>query len=202
MDCLKRENMDAVQECMDSISPWMEITDEGELNFSLNAINGFIGGSVGVIGTVVSTMIKKNEVKDRIKCNYCEGSGQIVCGHCLGLGTLSVLSEVDGAPRVTTVQCPNCEGSGTVVCINCQGSGLSVPDEFLQVLGDEEVGFTEEDFIGLFDETPIPKSAPPAVAATPAAAKTAVKTAAAPEVAKMPQEPAVGSRPEDFLGSG
>ena len=125
-----------------------------------------------------------------------------VCGHCLGLGTLSVLSEVDGAPRVTTVQCPNCEGSGTVVCINCQGSGLSVPDEFLQVLGDEEVGFTEEDFIGLFDETPIPKSAPPAVAATPAAAKTAVKTAAAPEVAKMPQEPAVGSRPEDFLGSG
>ena len=39
------------------------------------------------------------------------------------------------------------EGSGTVVCINCQGSGLSVPDDFLQVLGDEEVGFTEEDYV-------------------------------------------------------
>ena len=210
VDCLKGDNMDAVQACMDSISPWMEITDEGELNFSLNAINGFIGGSVGVIGTVVSTMIKKNEVKDRIKCNYCEGSGQIICGHCLGVGMISVVTEVESEAGgggtattervVTQIQCPNCEGTGTVVCINCQGSGLSVPDEFLQVLGDEEIGFTEEDFIGLFDETPIPKKAPPTVAATP---PTTTKPSAAPEVAKMPQdEPAVGSRPEDFLGPG
>ena len=153
VDCLKLDGMDSVQECMDSISPWMEITEDGDLNFSLNAVNGFIGGSVGVLGTVISTMIKKNEVKDRLKCTYCDGTGQILCGHCLGTGSLLVKGE---SGELAPVTCPNCEGSGTVVCINCQGSGLSVPDEFLQVLGDEEIGFTEEDYIGLFDETPIP----------------------------------------------
>jgi len=50
------------------------------------------------------------------------------------------------------VACPNCEATGTVVCINCQGSGRSVPEDLFQKLGDEEVRFTEEDYIGLFDE--------------------------------------------------
>jgi len=191
IDCLKLDGIDAVEMCMDNISPWMQITDEGELSFSLNAVNGFIGGSVGVIGTVASTMIKKEQVKDRLKCNYCAGSGQIVCGHCLGTGTISVKGE-DGV--LSSVTCANCEGSGTVVCINCQGSGLSVPDEFLQVLGDEEMGFTEEDYIGLFDETPVPNKANapdvPASVAT-AAASTAAKTAAATKN---------GPRPEDYTG--
>ena len=31
------------------------------------------------------------------------------------------------------------------------------------MLGDEEVGFTEEDYIGLFDETPIPRGNAPVV---------------------------------------
>jgi len=157
MDCLKLENMDAVQVCMDSLEPWMEITNENGLSFSLNAVNGFIGGTVGVLGTVISTKLKSGEVKNRLKCVYCEGAGQIVCGHCLGTGKLSYVN--DSGEVVLGESCPNCEGTGTVVCINCQGSGLSVPDEFLQVLGDEESGFTEEDYIGLFDETPIPRKA-------------------------------------------
>ena len=72
--------MDAVEQCMDNLEPWLAINDEGDVAFSLNAVNGFIGGSVGVIGTVISTMIKKEEVKDRLKCPYCAGSGQILCG--------------------------------------------------------------------------------------------------------------------------
>jgi len=194
MECLKLDNMDAVEQCMDAISPWMEITEEGEFNLSPNAINGFIGGSVGVVGTLISTMVKKTEVKDRLKCTYCDGTGQILCGHCLGAGTLTTMSET-GA--VTTIQCPNCEGTGTVVCINCQGSGLSVPDEFLQVLGDTEVGFTEQDYIGLFDankqsatEAALIKSAnkPPTPPPSPVGAAT------------RDSDASVGSRPEDFTG--
>ena len=143
VDCLKLDNMDAVQMCMDRLEPWMELTEGGDINFSLNAVNGFIGGSVGVIGTVVAAQIKKGEVKERLKCVYCDGGGQIVCGHCLGTG---VVSSMDDKGNLVVSKCGNCESTGTVVCINCQGSGLSVPDDFLQVLGDEEVGFTEEDY--------------------------------------------------------
>ena len=196
VECLKLDGMDTVQQCMDNISPWMEITEDGELNFSLNAVNGFIGGSVGALGTVISTMIKKNQVKDRLKCGYCEGTGQILCGHCLGSGMLSTV--VDG--KLTAIECANCEGTGTVVCINCQGSGLSVPDEFLQVLGDDEVGFTEEDYIGLFDETP----------RAPAGNDFTMPAPKAPE-SKAPEPVSAGSapsektrdpdmRPEDFTG--
>ena len=159
VDCLKLDGMDAVQACMDRLEPWMSINDEGDVAFSLNALNGFIGGSVGVVGTVISTMIKKEEVKGRLKCNYCNGSGQIVCGHCLGQGQKKYFLEsatiYDGS-TVQAMACDNCEQTGTVVCINCQGSGISVPEDFLQMLGDEEIGFTESDYIGLFDETPIP----------------------------------------------
>ena len=194
VDCLKLDNMDAVQVCMDRLEPWLELTETGDINFSLNAVNGFIGGTVGVIGTVIAAGIKKDQVKERLQCVYCEGSGQIMCGHCLGTGKISYYNEALGE-LVLGETCPNCEGTGTVVCINCQGSGMSVPDDFLQVLGDEEVGaaaaranthtphpsiplfpslphapsfsptsqigFTEEDYIGLFDETPIPKGSTP-----------------------------------------
>jgi len=149
MDCLKLDGMDAVERCMDNLEPWLAINDDGDVSFSINAINGFIGGSVGVIGTVLSTMVKKEEVKDRLKCNYCAGSGQILCGHCLSTGVVTYLDD-DG--KLCSMPCPNCEGTGTVVCINCQGSGISIPEEVFQVLGDEEMGFTEEDYIGLFDE--------------------------------------------------
>ncbi len=129
--------MDAVQACMDKLEPWLEVTEGGDITFSLNAVNGFIGGSVGVIGTVIATQVKKGEVKGRLKCVYCDGSGQILCGHCLGSRALSYKDE--GGGLVMGEHCSNCEATGTVVCINCQGSGLSVPDDFLQVLGDEEV---------------------------------------------------------------
>jgi len=184
VQCLKLDNIDAVEVCMDQLQPWLQVAEDGGVFFSQNAVNGFIGGSVGVVGTVISTMIKKEEVKDRLKCVYCDGSGQILCGHCLGMG------EVRGE------DCNTCESTGTVVCINCQGSGMSVPEEFFQVMGDPEVGFTEEDYIGLFDETPIPRGQPPAVPAKP--------SPAVPAKEKAPVGAASGGKdrtePTDFTG--
>ena len=40
------------------------------------------------MGTVISTLVKKDQVKDRLKCVYCGGSGTIQCGACAGTGKL------------------------------------------------------------------------------------------------------------------
>lgn len=158
VECLKDQSTyDTVEACFASISPWLQINEFGEVQFSISAINGFIGGTVGVVGTVVATYVKKGQVKDRLKCSYCDGTGQIGCGHCMGLKRISVPDE-NG--KWTMQECENCEGSGTVVCINCQGSGICVPEDFLQVLGDSESGFTEDDYIGLFDEVMFPTVTP------------------------------------------
>jgi len=185
MDCLKQSDYEAVQACMEQIEPWLQVNEAGEMSFSLNAVNGFIGGTVGVLGTVIATLVKKQQVKDRLKCTYCDGTGQIVCGHCVGSGYLATLG-ADGTWQIGS-SCENCEGTGSVVCINCQGSGVAVPDDFLQVLGDSEVGFTDEDYIGLFDEVKFPTFSPeePAPAAKP---DESLATAAKPTASVVLEE--------------
>ena len=96
--------------------------------------------------------------------------------------------------------CEQCEGTGTVVCINCQGSGVSVPEDILQKLGDSEAGLTEEDYIGLFDEVKFPTllnvdadGAAPAAPA-PTASATAAPGAAAEECV-VPAAPAPAPAP-------
>jgi len=158
MDCLKEANQDAVNACFDNISPWLQVTDDGDVVLSQGAINGFLGGSVGAVGTLIATFVKRDQVKDRLKCPYCEGTGIIQCGRCLGS---SQLASRDASGALSYAGCQYCESSGTVVCINCQGSGLNVPDDFVQALGDTEQGFSEDDYIGLFDEVKFPTSSPP-----------------------------------------
>jgi len=85
---------------------------------------GFLGGTVGVIGTLLTYEMKRFRMKQRIKCPYCEGDGVITCGACLGSG--SVLS-VDSSGASTKHQCPTCGGIGVVACVNCKGEGVSVP---------------------------------------------------------------------------
>ena len=106
-----------------------------------------------MVGTVISTLVKKDQVKDRLKCSYCDGDGKILCGVCFGTGSVRIK---DGDGEWQSVACTNCEATKEVVCINCQGSGLTVPDDFIRKLGDSEVGFSEDDYIGLFDEVKFP----------------------------------------------
>lgn len=88
------------------------------------------------------------QVKDRLKCTYCAGTGQITCGRCFGAKMIE-LRDPSAPDGVLRHECGTCESTGTVVCINCQGSGVQVPEDILQKLGDSEVGFTEDDYIGL-----------------------------------------------------
>lgn len=87
-----------------------------------------------------------------LACSYCSdsraGVGKLTCGHCLSTGVVSFLDEQG---RRTSQTCQNCDGSGSVVCINCQGSGVSIPEDFVSLLGDAQEGFTEEAYIDLLD---------------------------------------------------
>jgi hypothetical protein len=180
MDCLKLPDQDAVNACFDSISPWLQVTDDGDVVLSQGAINGFLGGSVGAVGTLLATLAKRDQVKDRLKCPYCEGTGIITCARCLGSSQLATRDPVTG--EMSYAGCEYCESSGSVVCINCQGSGLNVPDDFVQALGDSEQGFSEDDYIGLFDEVKFPSNIP----ASPPAAALAPLPAPAPAPAASP----------------
>ena len=48
---------------------------------------GFLGGTVGVVGTLATYEMGRFRMKQRIACPYCEG-GVITCGMCLGTGTV------------------------------------------------------------------------------------------------------------------
>jgi len=202
LSCLKGGSPGEIEQCMQTISPWLSVTDEGKLFLSEAAAGGFIGGSVGVIGTVVSTFMKRDQVKDRLKCPYCYGTGQIVCGRCYGTGLTT--SKIAGTDEWQESDCNTCERAGTVVCINCQGSGLSVPEDILQKLGDSEVGFTEEDYIGLFDEVKFPtlnnQGPSGSDAAGSAAAGSADEASERDEVLVAAGEKEAGPSPEDFTG--
>lgn len=186
--------MDGVQACMDTLEPWLSVSDGG-VSLSSGALNGFTGGAFGAISTIAFTQLKKDQVKERLECNYCGGTGQILCGWCAGSGKLTA----EGGSKES---CANCEDTGTVVCINCQGSGVSVPEEFFQALGEDEIGFTEEDYIGLFDGSP-PGAAGSSGSSGPAfvdaAAASRAKEAAA-AAAAAPASADADAQPNDYTG--
>jgi DnaJ-class molecular chaperone len=85
---------------------------------------GIIGGSFGVVGTLVALEFKKMEVRERAQCPYCIGTGQLTCATCLGCGVVTSTRE-DGVAMQQS--CPDCEGTGYTTCINCKGDGRLVP---------------------------------------------------------------------------
>lgn len=153
LECSKLPTQGEIAACMETLEPWLKVEEGFKVAFSDGAKNGFIGGCFGALGAVAALLTRKQEVKDRLRCMYCDGTGQIACGRCLSTGTLRIKAS-DGKGFVT-VPCHTCNNEeATITCINCQGSGRSVPDEVFKKLGDEEQGFTEDDYLGLFDNVP------------------------------------------------
>lgn len=93
---------------------------------------GFLGGTVGVVGTLTTYEMGRFRMKQRIVCPYCEG-GVITCGMCLGEGNVipQKASGGDGGSMASQLQskckCPNCGGIGVVACVNCKGEGVTIP---------------------------------------------------------------------------
>eukprot|EP00614_Pseudopedinella_elastica_P013103 CAMPEP_0172614274 /NCGR_PEP_ID=MMETSP1068-20121228/49311_1 /TAXON_ID=35684 /ORGANISM="Pseudopedinella elastica, Strain CCMP716" /LENGTH=229 /DNA_ID=CAMNT_0013419011 /DNA_START=126 /DNA_END=815 /DNA_ORIENTATION=- len=86
---------------------------------------GFLGGTVGVLGTLLTYEKARFRMKQRILCPYCNGGGVITCGACLGCGKTLVKVGPNGAKE--SCACETCGGIGEVACVNCKAEGVTVP---------------------------------------------------------------------------
>mmetsp|Transcript_88491 Transcript_88491/g.162494 ORF Transcript_88491/g.162494 Transcript_88491/m.162494 type:complete len:246 (-) Transcript_88491:71-808(-) len=129
LNCIQSGSFQNFQACLDASEPWLSVTAT-EKFISPRFMDALTGATFTAIPGLLFFQrfreLRTQEVMDRLKCIYCEGTGRIASG----------------------------SGSGSVVCINCQGSGRQVPEEVFNRLGDEEQGFTKEHYVGLFDHVP------------------------------------------------
>lgn len=80
--------------------------------------NAFIGGTVGVMGAMVSLELKKTTTDLNLEqCPYCIGNGRLLCATCFGSCVIEGTNEA----------CPTCGGEGLVECVGCKGDGRNVP---------------------------------------------------------------------------
>jgi len=113
-------------------------------------IAGLLGGSIGVIGTLVYYEKRRFKMLERVLCPYCQGSGFLTCAVCHGAESLQVRPGAEGAQDGSggaaedEILCPNCDGAGAVMCPNCKGEGLSMPGQLLRQTLDIEMDDLEE----------------------------------------------------------
>jgi hypothetical protein len=53
-----------VKACMQTLNPWLTITQDGRVLLSEAAGAAFIGGTVGVVGTMVTALMKRDQVTE------------------------------------------------------------------------------------------------------------------------------------------
>ena len=85
---------------------------------------------------------KKLEVKRRVTCDTCAGSGARAgsapetCGECGGRGQVQRVVQSFLGRMVTVSECPACDGAGRIVrerCDACRGDGTQVAQQSVQV---------------------------------------------------------------------
>mmetsp|Transcript_6351 Transcript_6351/g.8941 ORF Transcript_6351/g.8941 Transcript_6351/m.8941 type:complete len:210 (+) Transcript_6351:38-667(+) len=79
----------------------------------IDAAAAFIGGTFGVMGTLVVYEQGRYKARMRVACPYCEGRGALTCGACAG----------------TNPDCTVCGGTGRIKCVNCEATGLAIPPQ-------------------------------------------------------------------------
>ncbi|KXZ44851.1 hypothetical protein GPECTOR_61g804 [Gonium pectorale] len=82
-------------------------------------VASFCGGAVGVLSALLVVEINNVEKQTKNRCFYCEGTGYLMCGHCVGSG-------IDPA---TKELCPYCAGSSKVMCTSCLCTGKQLATE-------------------------------------------------------------------------
>eukprot|EP00887_Chlorella_sp_A99_P000191 scaffold13.g191.t1 len=81
-------------------------------------VASFCGGGVGVLTSLL--IVEANNAKRQAKqrCMYCEGTGYLACGACVGCG-------VSASGSV----CAVCAGTGKVMCTSCLATGKQLASE-------------------------------------------------------------------------
>lgn len=95
-------------------------------------VASFCGGAVGVLTSLLIVEANNAKMQARQRCIYCEGSGYLTCGNCLGTG----MAAADGAASASTsanngalCTCSFCSGTGKVMCTACLCTGKQLATE-------------------------------------------------------------------------
>lgn len=84
-------------------------------------VASFCGGSVGVLTSLLVVETNNTKMQEKRKCIYCEGTGYLPCGNCMGTG---VTEDENGKST-----CSYCSGSGRVMCTACLCTGKQLATE-------------------------------------------------------------------------
>ncbi|KAG2447706.1 hypothetical protein HYH02_007166 [Chlamydomonas schloesseri] len=82
-------------------------------------VASFCGGAVGVLSALLVVEVNGVEKQQKNRCFYCEGTGYLSCGHCVG----------SGLDPDTKEACPYCAGSSKVMCTSCLCTGKQLATE-------------------------------------------------------------------------
>ncbi|GBF98764.1 chaperone dnaJ [Raphidocelis subcapitata] len=82
-------------------------------------VASFCGGGVGAVSALLVVELNNVKKQQRNRCHYCEGTGYLPCGHCVGSG-------IDPATRCP---CAYCAGTSKVMCTGCLCTGKSMATE-------------------------------------------------------------------------
>ncbi|GIL67069.1 hypothetical protein Vafri_20504 [Volvox africanus] len=82
-------------------------------------VASFCGGAVGVLSALLVLEMSNIEKQQKNRCFYCEGTGYLMCGHCVG----------SGLDPATKSLCPYCAGSSKVMCTSCLCTGKQLATE-------------------------------------------------------------------------
>ena len=93
-------------------------------------VASFCGGAVGVLTSLLLVETNNAKMQDKRKCIYCEGTGYLTCGNCLGTGLAAEAGVAAvGARAGGNCTCSFCSGTGKVMCTACLCTGKQLATE-------------------------------------------------------------------------
>eukprot|EP00195_Chlamydomonas_chlamydogama_P017282 CAMPEP_0202901574 /NCGR_PEP_ID=MMETSP1392-20130828/14331_1 /ASSEMBLY_ACC=CAM_ASM_000868 /TAXON_ID=225041 /ORGANISM="Chlamydomonas chlamydogama, Strain SAG 11-48b" /LENGTH=281 /DNA_ID=CAMNT_0049588157 /DNA_START=225 /DNA_END=1071 /DNA_ORIENTATION=+ len=82
-------------------------------------VASFCGGAVGVLSALLLVEVMNIKSQQKNRCHYCQGTGYLMCGNCVG----------SGLDPVTKDTCRCCAKTGKVMCTGCLCTGKALASE-------------------------------------------------------------------------
>lgn len=82
-------------------------------------VASFCGGAVGVVSALLVVEVNNIDKQRHNRCHYCEGTGYLMCGNCVG----------SGINAMSHGSCTICSGTGKVMCTSCLCTGKQMATE-------------------------------------------------------------------------
>ena len=96
-------------------------------------VASFCGGAVGVLTSLLVVEANNAKIQARSRCIYCQGTGYLTCGNCLGTGVVNMSDagqlEPSASQAAESSTCSFCSGTGKVMCTACLCTGKQLATE-------------------------------------------------------------------------